>query len=490
MAFAYQRYMALLSASVISSSFMLVSTPVKAQNLAPDPSVSADSVELNADDREIGNANPSAVDESDLSETADDVSAPVEAQNDLPETADDVSAPVEAQNLTPEPSVSADSVELNADDREIGDANPSAVDGTDLSQTADDVSAPLDSPLNLTPATTSPNLGGGTDLTNEDLYTDYLLGPGDQLETRIIGYEEFPWALTKRIVLSDGTIQVPFVGTVVAAGKTVKGLEAELANRLSLYLTVPVVDVNLTTLRPVVINVVGEVYRPGPVQLGSLTQATTNVGGAGTLTTSANTPNLSSALAAAGGIRRTADVRRVTVTRRLANGSTKEFTVNLWDALNGDTNLGVLVMFDGDTINVPKATTASGLDQSLIASSSIAPDNVRVRVVGEGVVRPGEVQVQPNSSVSGAIAAAGGPNMDAQLAQVKVIRMDENGQIQENDVDVSSLVDDYQIQDGDVVFVPKKGYLVPIDNFNRTVGTLLSPITSFLGILGLLNVIN
>jgi len=338
------------------------------------------------------------------------------------------------------------------------------------------------------PVVPPPNPFAEPERVSTDLYTDYLLGPGDQLETRIIGYEDFDWAVTNRIVLSDGTIRVPFVGTVVAAGKTVEALEDEISNRLGLYLTVPVVDMNITGLRPVVVNVVGEVYRPGPVQLGSLTQADTNIGGDGTVTTTATTPNLGSALDGAGGIRRNADIRNVIVRRRLADGSTREFSVNLWDALLGNTNLGVLVLFDGDTVYVPTATAGSELDPALVASTSIAPDNVRVRVVGEGVVRPGEVQVQPNSSVSSAIAAAGGPNMDAELTDVRVVRLRENGQIEEQIIDVSSLVDDYQIQDGDVVFVPKKGYLVGIDNFNRTLGPLLAPVGSILGILGIFNI--
>lgn len=344
------------------------------------------------------------------------------------------------------------------------------------------------SPSTSYPVWPNPNPLPEPGQSSTDLYTDYLLGPGDQLETRIIGYEDFDWAVTNRIVLSDGTIRIPFVGTVVAAGKTVEALEDEIANRLGLYLTVPVVDMNITGLRPVVVNVVGEVYRPGPVQLGSLTQADTNIGGDGTVTTTATTPNLGSALDGAGGIRRTADIRNVTVRRRMPDGSTREFSVNLWDALLGNSNLGVLVLFDGDTVYVPTATADSEVDPALVASTSIAPDNVRVRVVGEGVVRPGEVQVQPNSSVSSAIAAAGGPNMDAELTDVRVVRLRENGQIEEEILDVSSLVDDYQIQDGDVVFVPKKGYLVGIDNFNRTLGPLLAPIGTVLGILGILNV--
>lgn len=335
--------------------------------------------------------------------------------------------------------------------------------------------------LELNPSET---LIDSTNLSN-DLFSDYLLGPGDQLRTDILGYEAFDWASTQRVILSDGSIRLPLIGTVSAAGKTLEELETDVANQLSRTLVEPVVDMSLVVLRPVVINVAGDVYRPGPIQLGSLTQAQTNIAGGNNLTTTTNTPTLTAALAAAGGIRRTADIRQVIIQRRLANGQTAEYTVNLWDALRGVDNLGVLVMFDGDSVFVPKATADSGIDQALVASSSISPTNIRVRVVGEGVLNPGEVQIQPNSSISGAVAAAGGPNADAALQDVRLIRLSESGQVEEEQVDLANLVDNYQVQDGDVIFVPKRGVLVGIDRVNRFLTPILGPLN---GILGILNI--
>lgn len=93
--------------------------------------------------------------------------------------------------------------------------------------------------------------------------------------------------------------------------------------------------------------------------------------------------------------------------------------------------------------------------------------------------------MQPNSSVSSAIAAAGGPDsLTAQLDTVRLIRLLPSGQIEEQTIDLSSLVDANQIQDGDVVFVPKKGYLSALDGVSRA----LSPLTTPLNILNLFNV--
>jgi len=348
------------------------------------------------------------------------------------------------------------------------------------------LSTPFSSPENTSPQSHGnsyqPTVSSGF---ADDLYSDYLLGPGDQIRLEILGFEQFEWASSQRVVLSDGNIRLPLIGTVVAAGKTLEDLEVEVTALLNQQLIDPRVDMSLGTSRPVVVNVVGDVYRPGPVQLGSLTQAQTNIAGGNSLTTTTTTPTLSAALAAAGGIRRTADIRQVIVRRRIANGQTREYSINLWRALTGDDNLGVLVMFDGDAVYVPRATTDTEIDQALVATSSIAPTNVRVRVIGEGVVRPGEVQVQPSSSVAGALAAAGGPNADAELSNVRLVRLSASGQVEEQQIDLSSLVDNYQIHDGDVVLVPKRDALVGIDRFNRTVSPILEPLSGFLGILNI-----
>lgn len=396
-----------------------------------------------------------------------------------------VTIPPHSLALQPEPTSDLDESGDTSSGEFLGlDSESEAAMSAELSaEPAEAPSSPSDS-LNFRETLQEAEPVRPTNFSN-DLYSDYLLGPGDQIRTDILGYETFEWASTQRVILSDGSIRLPLIGTISAAGKTLEELEADVANLLSRTLVEPDVDMSLVVLRPVVINIAGDVYRPGPIQLGSLTQAQTNIAGGNNLTTTTNTPTLTAALAAAGGIRRTADIRQVIIQRRLANGQTAEYKVNLWDALRGEDNLGVLVMFDGDSVFVPRAAAESGIDQALVASSSISPTNIRVRVVGEGVVNPGEVQIQPNSSISGAVAAAGGPNADAALQNVRLIRLSESGQVEEEQVDLANLVDNYQVQDGDVIFVPKRGVLVGIDRFNRLLTPILAPLG---GIFGILNI--
>ena len=101
-----------------------------------------------------------------------------------------------------------------------------------------------------------------------------------------------------------------------------------------------------------------------------------------------------------------------------------------------------------------------------------------MRVVGE-VKQPGEVLVPPNSSISGAIAIAGGPTDRGSLKHVRFVRMEDDGRISEQELDLRQLNDTYQIQDGDVVYVAKKGGFRVLD----VAGPLVSPLNFLLNLL-------
>ncbi|MEL7141271.1 MAG: polysaccharide biosynthesis/export family protein [Cyanobacteria bacterium J06643_4] len=298
----------------------------------------------------------------------------------------------------------------------------------------------------------------------------YLLGPGDSIEVSVYGFEEYTGPLS---VLPDGMITLPLVGSVPAAGKTTAQLAQDITVVLDRILVTPYVSVTLNDLRPVVINVSGEVYRPGPVRvqrgtevasLGDTQQQSSNasIGGA---------PSVSEVLIQAGGVMQTADIREVVVMRALPNGETVRTRVNLWDSLWSETLPENLLLRDGDLVFVPRLAEGDSLDNRLLARSSLSPDTVRVRVIGE-VTSPGEVPVPPDSSLSSAVAIAGGPTEDAKLSEVAFIRMNRSGEIEQSVVDLSNLVDNYQIQDGDVIVVPKTSTGSVLD----FAGRLLSPL--------------
>lgn len=275
----------------------------------------------------------------------------------------------------------------------------------------------------------------------------YILGPGDAIEITVLGYEEYTGS---KVILPDGTIELSLIGSITAAGMTIDQLRQELTNRLQLFLVDPFVSINLITLRPVVINVAGEVMRPGPLQLVDGT-------------------TLSAALVQAGGITRDADIRQVTLRRYDPTGESSPIKLDLWEAISSDNPPPDPILQAGDSIYVPRLTADSTLDRRRIAMSSLAPETVRIRVVGE-VELPGEVQVPPNSSLSSAVAIAGGPTSDARLSQVSYVRLNEDGQVERQVVDLRNLVDDYQVQDGDVIFVPEQDTSTILDLAGRVLG--------------------
>jgi len=307
----------------------------------------------------------------------------------------------------------------------------------------------------------------------------YILGAGDQISLSVIGYPEFTGTLA---VLPDGTVNLPLIGALRASGLTPNQLSAVLTQQMMAYLVDPVVSVGLAVQRPVVVTVSGAVHRPGPLQLSGLSTSNGSVlnGNNSTdptldsqLTTQPAIPTLSSALLLAGGVTRDADIRQVTVRRPLAGGQVEQLSFNLWEAITADVGLNDLALRDGDSIFIPTLVD-DAIDRRTVANSSLAPSTVRVKVVGE-VVRPGEIEVSPDSSISSAVAIAGGPTEDARLENVSLVRVDSNGQIQQEEIDLRNLVDNYQIEEGDVIVVAKRGYLSVIDG----IGRVLNPLNIF-----------
>jgi polysaccharide export outer membrane protein len=280
----------------------------------------------------------------------------------------------------------------------------------------------------------------------------YALGAGDQIQITVANYDEVSG---QRTVMPDGTITLPLIGSITVAGLTTEELTKQLQVRWNRFLINPVVTTNLTGLRPVMVSVSGEVQRPGPRKFNA---------------TDGNA-NLMSAVASAGGITRNADISKVMVKRRTPGGVISTLTFNLWDVVNENQIAEDLALQDGDAISIPRLEAGTALDRRLIARSSLAANTVRVRVVGE-VKQPGEVQVPPDGSLSSAIAISGGPTNDAKLNEVVFIRMNNKGEAERQTLNLNNLSDTIQVQEGDVLMVPKKPLAKTLDTVGRAFGPL------------------
>ena len=93
---------------------------------------------------------------------------------------------------------------------------------------------------------------------------EYQIMRGDTLSVRVFGQE----AMSSRSrVREDGKISLPFLQDVEVVGYTPPVLAAQLQTRLKDFFANPVVTVALEEPRPFTVSVMGEVARPGMVQL-------------------------------------------------------------------------------------------------------------------------------------------------------------------------------------------------------------------------------
>ncbi|NJM27858.1 MAG: polysaccharide export protein [Pseudanabaena sp. RU_4_16] len=302
----------------------------------------------------------------------------------------------------------------------------------------------------------------------------YLLGPGDELDLRVFGYDEYTGA---QIILPDGTITLPIIGKVVAEKQTPEQLTQEITARLQTLLVEPIVTVRVSRLRPLLVNITGEVQRPGPIQLQGLSGAGTTTTTGGSVQSTGSIPTVSTAITSVGGITKNADIRTVVLKRLKPSGETVSITLNLWEAIRSANSTPDVLLRDGDTLFVPKATDSSELDPKLLSRSSLAPKTVRVTVFGE-VKSPGEHQVAPDSNISKAVGVAGGPTKEANLAAVAYVRLNDNGTVQKQGLDLSNLSDNVQVQDGDVVIVPRTD-VATFGDILQTASTILNPLLLF-----------
>jgi polysaccharide export outer membrane protein len=152
----------------------------------------------------------------------------------------------------------------------------------------------------------------------------YVLRYGDTLSLWMLGNETFK--LENQPIRPDGRLSVPLLGEVNAGGLTVAQLSAALTEGYRRYILAPRLVVNVATFRPLKINVLGLVNKPGTYVVAEPT-------------------DLLAGLALAGGLNRErADAQAIELRR--ADGSHR--VVSLERILVGEEEN--VLMGDGDTL--------------------------------------------------------------------------------------------------------------------------------------------
>jgi len=110
----------------------------------------------------------------------------------------------------------------------------------------------------------------------------YTLNAGDILSISVWNED----ALQKEVVvLPDGTISFPLAGQLNAKDKTVLQVETELKEKLSEYISDPVVNVTVNQVSGNTVHILGKVLRPGSFGMSQPLDAMQALSLAGGLTT-------------------------------------------------------------------------------------------------------------------------------------------------------------------------------------------------------------
>jgi polysaccharide biosynthesis/export protein len=157
---------------------------------------------------------------------------------------------------------------------------------------------------------------------------DYRVGPGDKL--RIEVYKD-PQLSQSVQVRPDGKITLPLIGDMEATGRTPLELRDAITKSLKEFITNPTVTVIVVEALASQVFVMGEVSKPGPVQIYGPT-------------------TIVQVLAMAGGFKEFANTKDVRVLRPNGNG-VQQIHFNYKEALNGDSK--PFFVRAGDTVVVP-----------------------------------------------------------------------------------------------------------------------------------------
>lgn len=122
----------------------------------------------------------------------------------------------------------------------------------------------------------------GTAPEKASLIDGYVLGPGDVIELNVLGREDYRARLQLQ---TDGMIELPLIGNVLAANKTVLQLKDDVRNRLKAggYFANPIVNISVATYASRYVVVLGEVSSPGIVPIDRayrISEILARVGGA------------------------------------------------------------------------------------------------------------------------------------------------------------------------------------------------------------------
>ena len=168
--------------------------------------------------------------------------------------------------------------------------------------------------------------------------SDFFLGPEDVLKVTVWKSPDLSGEVAIR---PDGTITLPLIGDVPAAGLTANVLAKRISERLTEYVSAPIVTVQVKEVNSYFIYVMGEVLKPGKYPLKSYA-------------------NVMQGVALGGGFAPFANKNKIKVLRNVSTGAVGheekhqiEIPVRYDDIVKGVAVPGNFILLSGDVIVVP-----------------------------------------------------------------------------------------------------------------------------------------
>lgn len=259
---------------------------------------------------------------------------------------------------------------------------------------------------------------------------DYILGADDQVSLWTPEAEELNGKVLR--VEGNGSITIPLIGTIKAAGLTAAQLSAEISTRLEKYYVKPQVHLSVSEYKSQPVSVFGAVNTPGVQQ----------VQGRKTLV---------EVLSLAGGVR--ADAGPTVIVTRQAE----------W---------GPIPVESAKPDPSGQFSTAE-IDLQAISSAERPQDNIAIKpndiisvqtahlvyVIGEVERSGGFILTRRDGlSVLQALSMAGGMKGTASAKNARILRKDDNGPKEGRPVDLSALLNgkaaDFDLEPDDILFIP------------------------------------
>lgn len=262
--------------------------------------------------------------------------------------------------------------------------------------------------------------------------SDYRIGSDDQLDIDV--FEIMELAATPRVSASGG-ISLKMIGNVQAGGLTPQELERAIEKSLKEKQLVndPHVTVTVREYASQPVSIIGAVRMPGTYQIkGEKT--------------------LFSMISQAQGLDQATAGNTIQVIR-----GDKVMTVDVEDFQHGNVALDIPI-YANDKINVPVAGSVFVMGE--------------VRQPGEFILRNGV-----NISVLNAITKGGGPTKEAKQKAAVIIRMHQDGQREDIQVDLDKMshgkADVVQMMPNDILFIPANKFKAALNrSLESTIGVV------------------